>query len=161
MSFAWPQAAVDLLFRFYVQEGRSAAETARLIGGGVTRNAVLGKALRQGWLRQAPSSGKTLRLGAISQACRGAEPLGSRDPVPTLREIAVASTPRPWTERRAHECAFPMGEPKSLGGQLSCCAPTGGMSPYCPAHQVLMRLPDSMMTQAEHDSILEIARRAA
>ena len=53
MPFAWSPAALDDLHRLYVGEQRSAAQTARALGGGVTRNAVLGKVQRLGWTRAA------------------------------------------------------------------------------------------------------------
>jgi GcrA cell cycle regulator len=163
MSFAWSQAALDLLFKLHVREGRSAAETARAMGGGVTRNAVLGKVQRMGWSRPreeakgaVPAPRPRLARGPVKLRA----PFGRDIPLPALREAAVAGTPRLWTDRRAGECAFPVGEPRQPGLQLSCCAPARGGA-YCPAHRALMALPDSRLTDKDVAAIAEIARRAA
>ncbi len=160
---SWSQAAIDLLFKLHVQQGLSAAETARAIGGGVTRNSVLGKAQRMGWSRPrdaSAASGLEVRDARHNlKRLRGLRPV--RDiPLPQLREVAVPGTPRLWTEREDGECAYPIGEPMEPGMQLSCCAPTDGAT-YCAAHRALMTLPGSALTDEEIDAIAEIARRAA
>jgi hypothetical protein len=66
-----------------------------------------------------------------------------------------------WTERLEGECAYPVGEPARPGLQLSCCAPTGGRSGYCPAHRALMVQPEPALTEEEKAVILDIVRRAA
>jgi GcrA cell cycle regulator len=164
MSFAWSPAVLDQLFRLYIQEGRSAAETARALGCGVSRNAVLGKVQRMGWSRAerepkvaAAAAGPPRRA---TERTRPRSPFGRSIPLPPLRDLAVVGRPKPWTERRAGECAFPVGEPAQPGMQLSCCAPTGGGG-YCPAHRALMALPDTALTEKDRDAIVEIARRAA
>ncbi len=174
MTFAWTQAAIDLLFKLHIQEGCSAAQTARALGGTATRNAVLGKVQRMGWSQarevQPPAAAPPtpavsmkpkLQVSRARPCTRPGPRLGPGKPLPRLREAPVVGEPKLWTERRAYECAFPIGEPTSPALQLSCCARTGGMSPYCPAHRALMRLPESQMTEQEQASIVDIARRAA
>ena len=165
MPFVWSPGALDDLHRLYVQERRSAAETAKALGAGVTRNAVLGKVQRLGWTRgpaepkPPPPKRPAPRLVVRVRAPRS--PFSGRIPLPKLREITVIGTPRLWTEREDGQCAFPVGEPVQPGLQLSCCAPTRAGGAYCPAHRMLMTLPDSVMTAKDQDSIAEIARRAA
>jgi hypothetical protein len=132
------------------------------MGGGVTRNAVLGKAQRMGWSRprEAPPAtgvevGRTRRVhGSLRRRL-----FGRAIPLPALSEVAAPGTARPWLEREAGECAFPVGEPDQAWMQLSCCAPTGGGT-YCPAHRALMAGPEVALTQPEIDEVMKIARRA-
>lgn len=171
MPFAWSPAVLEDLHRFYVQDRLSAAETARALGAGVTRNAVLGKVQRLGWTRDgAPKAGrrpaasptKTPRQRPIPTARpRPAAPFARVLPLPKLREIATVGAPRLWTERQAGECAFPVGEPEDPGRQYSCCAPVQRMRAYCPAHWALMTVADTALTPKDQDAILQIARRTA
>jgi GcrA cell cycle regulator len=165
MPFAWTPAALDDLHRLFVREKLSAAETARSLGGGVSRNAVLGKVQRLGWTREAaPRPGRPaqkprrVKPGALRQ--RLGPPFLRAVPLPKLREIAVVSTPKLWTERGERECAFPVGEPQEPGRQYSCCAPLRGRGEYCAAHRALMTLEGTALTQHDVDSIVTVARRA-
>lgn len=167
MPFAWTPAALDDLHRLFVRERASAAETARAMGGGLTRNAVLGKAQRLGWIRdEAPRAGRKPapekpRLARPAPPRPRGGPFSKVLPLPKLREITVISTPKPWTEREDHECAFPVGEPAEPAGQFSCCAPVKGRGSYCPAHRALMRLEGTALTAHDVEIIAAIARRAA
>lgn len=166
MSFVWSPAAVDQLHHLYVQEGLSAAETARRLGAGVTRNAVLGKAQRMGWTRPAPVRPPRLALKAAPARPAATRrltraPFQGRLPLPKLREVPASTAPRLWTERGEGECAYPVGEAVQAGLQFSCCAPTGPGSAYCPAHRALMLLPGTGLSPREQDAIVNIARKAA
>ncbi len=166
MSFVWSQPAMSLLRRFYVEQGLSAAQTAcalaRELGGAPTRNAVLGKAQRMGWLKPAPEkdpppppSIARVRRSPI----RLPRPMADR-PLPPLREIATGVQPKLWTERTRFECSYPVGEPSGPGLQLCCAAPTGGAT-YCPPHRDLMTQAKSALSDHDVDAIIAIARRAA
>jgi hypothetical protein len=165
MPFVWSQATLDLVYRLYMREGRSAAETARLIGAGATRNAVLGKTQRMGWIKPRPSEPKApdpppRRPREATRSVFRRPPFFRDIPLPPLREARVRSIPKPWTERERGECAFPVGEPDRPDLQLSCCAPSGAAA-YCRAHRALMIEPGSRLTDKDQDAIAEIARRAA
>lgn len=77
--------------RLYIDQGMSAAETAKALGGGVTRNGVIGIAHRRGWMndhRQKPTStGRPLRAPSVSagpanpRGVRG-HPSGAKPPKP-------------------------------------------------------------------------------
>jgi GcrA cell cycle regulator len=165
MPFAWTPAALDDLHRLFVRQNLSAAQTAKALGAGVSRNAVLGKVLRLGWTREtSPKAGRPplhprrLKPGAARR--RPGPPFARVLPLPTLREIAVNSTPKLWTERGDRECAFPVGEPEEPGRQYSCCAPVRGRSQYCAAHRSLMTLEGTALTVHDVETIAAIARRA-
>lgn len=161
---SWSQAALDLLFNLHIRQGLSAAQTARAMGGGMTRNVVLGKAQRMGWSRPRdapPPAGLTRADDRRTASGRKAGPrLGKDRPLPRLREIAPVVEPRLWTERRRGECAYPVGEPDQPGMQLSCCAPTGGGA-YCAAHKGLMTQPETGLTERDIAALTEMMRRAA
>jgi GcrA cell cycle regulator len=166
MPFAWSQAALDELHRLYVREKRSATETAQALGGGVTRNAVLGKVQRLGWIRGGrrgagrPVAAARAQAEAMRPRPRLRVPFARLLPLPKLRETPVAA-PKLWTERAFGECAFPVGEPLEPGQQYACCAPVAGRGPYCPVHRDLMSQSGTALTEEDRRAILEIARRAA
>jgi hypothetical protein len=168
MSFVWTQEAIDLLHRFYLSEGLSAAQTAAALhsalGGSPTRNAVLGKAQRMGWCKPAVEPkpppparpfGPLARRGPIRRPWNGPD-----TPLPPLREAPLRAAPKPWCERQPGECAYPIGEPAAPGMQLCCGAPTGGGA-YCPPHRELMTVARTALTTEDQAAILAIARRAA
>src|SRR5262245_6086785 len=119
MPFAWTPAALDDLHRLFVREKLSAAQTAKALGAGVSRNAVLGKVQRLGWKREtAPRPGRPAQTPKPRRASgrrRSAGAFARVLPLPKLREVAAPGSPRPWTERGERECAFPIGEPKEPG----------------------------------------------
>jgi hypothetical protein len=77
-----------------------------------------------------------------------------------LHASEPVQSPRPWSQRRAGECAFPVGEPARPDEQLSCCAPVGGPGPYCAAHTAGMWEPGTAFTREEMDTIVSIDRRS-
>lgn len=165
MPFAWTPAALDDLHRLFIREKLSAAATARAMGVGVSRNAVLGKVQRLGWTREgAPKAGRPpqnprrVKPGAARRS--PIAPFSRMLPLPKLREIAAPSTPKLWTERGERECAFPVGDPAEPGRQYSCCAPVRGRGQYCTAHRALMTLEGSVLTEHDVDAIVSVARRA-
>jgi GcrA cell cycle regulator len=163
MPALWSQAVLDQMFSLYIRDGKSAAETARALGCGITRDAVLGKIQRLGWRRLEPRAKGPAEIGRPAPAgWRGGRgpPMGRAIPLPPLRQEPLIAAPRVWTERRAGECAYPVGEPARPGLQLSCCAPTAG-GRYCPAHRALMVQPQTALTEQDKAVIVEIARRAA
>jgi GcrA cell cycle regulator len=166
MPFAWTPAALDDLHRLFVRENLSAAETAKALGPGVSRNAVLGKVQRLGWRRPSPPKAgrpaekpRLVKPGAGRRRARS--PFSRVLPLPKLREITVISTPKAWTERGERECAFPVGEAIEPGRQYSCCAPVRGRGEYCAAHRALMTLEGSALTAHDVEIIAAIARKAA
>ncbi len=48
----WTPERVETARRLYMDEGRSAGEVAAMIGPGVSRNAIIGKAHRMGWMEK-------------------------------------------------------------------------------------------------------------
>lgn len=84
-SFNWTEDRIAKCKRLYIDEGMSASETARSLGSGCTRNAVVGKAHRMGWMvsgRQsaaspvlkAPTVARSLHVGRIGDRFKPTPP---------------------------------------------------------------------------------------
>jgi GcrA cell cycle regulator len=146
----WTEQRIEMLRRLWGQ-GQTASQIAVALGG-VTRNAVIGKAHRLG-LTGRPSPIKRDGSGttapkrrpvprralqsqpkpALPQLQRGlpAQPQDARA-VPPPRE-----QPRTYAQARAHggtkSCSWPMGDPKQPGFHF-CGAPSEPGRPYCANH---------------------------
>jgi hypothetical protein len=110
--------------------GFSAPEIARRIGA-PSASAVVSRAWRQGWVRRRTVAALNHRFGHPPCAFE-------IKPLPPDPPLGIAVSPRPWLERNAGQCAFPVdGE-----GWLvrSCCNPSGEAA-YCAAHRAIMRGP--------------------
>lgn len=140
MGFNWTPDALRAARRLYLELGLSASESARRIG--VTRSALIAKAHRMGWAEErhpALAAANSLWANRWSAPARPRlEARGDREPpalAPARGELPPGARPRPWMERRAGECAFPVaGESEAV---MSCCAPSRGGT-YCPAHRAAL-----------------------
>ena len=138
---SWTDERVSLLKQLW-GEGKTAAEIAKLLGG-VTRNAVIGKAHRL------KLSG---RVSPVQSNPRVEATLGraSNDQKPTkvvMRERAPSSQPLPpslreenipikgikLTELRESTCRWPIGDPKEQDFKFCGCNAAPGMT-YCEHH---------------------------
>mgnify|MGYP001307963677 CR=1 FL=1 len=100
----WTEERIDLLRRLWGQ-GQSASQIAEQLGG-VTRNAVIGKAHRLG--------------------------LSAR-PSPIRRERAAKPAPAATARINGRACMWPVGDPKQPDFHF-CGAPTEPNRPYCASH---------------------------
>jgi GcrA cell cycle regulator len=93
MTFNWTPTAEAEMKRLYVNEGKSASEVAKALGGGCTRNAVIGKAHRLGWMkehRQKPAAVGLRAPGVKRDRSTGA----------IVQNIAVRTPPKPGQQNR-------------------------------------------------------------
>lgn len=137
----WPQTAVDRLKTLW--ETMGPAEIARETGWGVA--AIIGKARRMGLPRKGYPSNRMSAAGrTVSRRQTSAE---AKAQVAEKREAAKqaraeeadtmwrpSATSRPFLDRGAHECSWPLGEGRSAH---ACCAPVEGRDTYCPHHRML------------------------
>lgn len=151
-STSWTPERTAEAERLYVREGKSATETAKLLGGGLTRNAIIGKSLRMGWMlngRQTPTSlGKPVMAKKHKATASRPSP-AVRAPVfgtmtvtslgkakeSVKRKTAegkaiVDAFPKvandnaiPLLQRGFRQCSWPVGEPDRPGDQLCCGEP--------------------------------------
>lgn len=162
---SWNDERVDLLSRLWM-EGRSASQIAAELGGGVTRNAVIGKVHRLGLSGRA----KVAQTQAANRL-RPVKPLARADelPAPALDAVAPAlPTSLPPVAPRAHTgdvviplsnrvtimelrdsmCRWPLGDPSSAEFRY-CGSRAGVMGPYCEQHARLAFQPAQERRRAE------------
>ena len=165
MTFNWTSSAEAEMKRLYVDEGKSASEVAKALGGGCTRNAVIGKAHRLGWMKEhrqkpaavglkAPEVRRDRSTGAIVQniAARTPPKPGQQNrPAVAFGNIEVvnaAETEKRRTAHRAHgekiidgfaapanDTSIPLMERR----RFQCAWPVG--EPGRPAQQMCCGLP--------------------
>ena len=138
--------------RLYIDEGRSAAETARIVGA-TSRNAIIGVATRRGWMKvarcapskpaRAPSVARVVTsppkpgpqnrpdaiFGAVSVE-NAAETERKRasfkaegDAVAAAMECPANDDAIPLIDRRTFQCSFPVGTPDRPANQMCCGQP--------------------------------------
>ena len=139
----WTEERVEVLKKLWL-DGFSASQIAKQLGGGLTRNAVIGKVHRLGLSgRAAPSQPQRPAF----KASRPARPAPAPQAAPVLRRpepaLAVAEpTPLAFACEEAgsatvltlgsHMCKWPIGDPSSEG--FSFCGRASNDGPYCVQH---------------------------
>ncbi len=128
----------------YLEEGFTASETARALGSGVSRGAVIGKIKRLGFSKRQPAEAHaegaprrydwatTIRWRRMKMRSWPPQPL------PPLREAPLQGPPATLVELGKASCRWPINDPgpARMHTMLFCAGPTGG-SAYCPAHRAL------------------------
>lgn len=142
----WTDERVVLLKRLWV-EGKTAAEIAKLIGGGVTRNAVIGKAHRlklSGRIspiqeNARPESGITRTVSTSRKVQKSTlSKVSNRDiiaPVqlPPVQENYCFGDGVSLVELKERMCRWPIGDPQEAGFKF-CGGPSEEGLPYCSHH---------------------------
>lgn len=164
MTFPWTDETADEAKRRYL-DGESCSQIARAMGGGLTRNSVLGKLWRIGAAggstvarRTAGTARRTINTGLVK---RKPSPIYSGDPhdSPDTKRFnrAVANAkarmarPEPHPEAfpstavtllnlNGHMCKWPLG-PMLQPAVFFCGAKTEGEGPYCDQHAKRSRGP--------------------
>ena len=140
----WTNERVEELKRLWGQ-GQTASRIADLLGG-VTRNAVIGKAHRLG-LRGRPSPIRREENGAISRpapAPRASVPASAKAELPAVEVARSAPMPAPAASHAAIQpkmtqggggrtCSWPVGDPKQPGFHF-CGGEAVPGRPYCASH---------------------------
>ena len=150
---SWTDERIGLLKKMW-KEGKSAAEIAKTLGKGVTRNAVIGKAHRMGL------SGRPSPIKKPAPAKKEAAPARKDTAVKEVKKATLppgGSKPNPALAREAEELKKIEKEIVPLGGRVSLLALTERMckwpigdpreadfsfcgrnirqgTPYCPEH---------------------------
>ena len=149
MTAGWTEDRVGALKKLWL-EGQSASQIAKQLGGGVTRNAVIGKVHRLGLSGRATPS-QPARTAAFRPARPRATPAGSPMAQPSAPRRIEAVTPRanlpvaptpmappelPGTATvmtlGAHMCKWPIGDPSS--NEFSFCGRRSSEGVYCVEH---------------------------
>ena len=147
---SWTEDRVGALKKLWL-EGQSASQIAKTLGGGVTRNAVIGKVHRLGLSgRAAPSqpARTTFRAATRPRPAAPAAPVQAPSaprrieaaaprPLMTAQPVAPAPAPElPGTATvmtlGAHMCKWPIGDPSSR--EFSFCGRRASEGVYCVEH---------------------------
>ena len=144
MTAGWTDDRVGALKKLWL-EGQSASQIAKQLGGGVTRNAVIGKVHRLGLSgRAAPS--QPARATFRPSRPRPAQPTQApsaprRIEAVQPRAVSVPSVPAPMPDLPgtatvmtlgAHMCKWPIGDPSS--SEFSFCGRRASEGVYCLEH---------------------------
>ncbi len=137
----WTDERTNLLKTLWLQ-GQTASQIAERLGG-VTRNAVIGKAHRLGLssrpspIRQRPASRPAAHAAAMGTPRGGVE---AAKPSVAAAPLPAAAPPPPAPTRTAkaaapgsRACMWPVGDPKQPGFHF-CGAPAEPSRPYCAQH---------------------------
>ena len=157
MTAGWTDDRVGALKKLWL-EGQSASQIAKQLGGGVTRNAVIGKVHRLGLSgRAAPSQPVRTPAPAFrtsrprTAASAVADTAVEAAPAPVVRRLEVVQTPKPAEPAApspaqvpdlpgtatvltlgAHMCKWPIGDPSSR--EFSFCGRRASEGVYCVEH---------------------------
>lgn len=165
----WTDERVDSLKKLWL-DGLSASQIAKQLGGGVTRNAVIGKVHRLGLSgRAAPSQpqrpfkpARPARPALVAAPVRRPEPAPAPTPaLPALRPEAVVEEIGSATVLTlgAHMCKWPIGDPTSDTFAF-CGRRTGDEGPYCRDHaQVAYQPPQKRTKRGEVNELTRSLRR--
>jgi GcrA cell cycle regulator len=171
MTAGWTDDRVGALKKLWL-EGQSASQIAKQLGGGVTRNAVIGKVHRLGLSgRAAPSQPARTATSFRTTRPRPAAPTATPAQAPQAsaprRLEAVSSKPVPPTPPAApipdlpgtatvmtlgaHMCKWPIGDPSSR--EFSFCGRRASEGVYCVEHARVAYQP-----QVKKNGSTELAR---
>ena len=169
---SWTEDRVGALKKLWL-EGQSASQIAKTLGGGVTRNAVIGKVHRLGLSgRAAPSqpARTTFRAAARPRPAAPAAPVQAPSaprrieaaaprPVMAVQPSAPAPMPElPGTATvmtlGAHMCKWPIGDPSSR--EFSFCGRRASEGVYCGEHARVAYQPQ--VRKGAKDGASELAR---
>ena len=144
MTAGWTEDRVGALKKLWL-EGQSASQIAKQLGGGVTRNAVIGKVHRLGLSgRAAPSqpARATFRPARPRPTQPTQAPSAPRRIEAVQPRVATApSVPAPMPDLPgtatvmtlgAHMCKWPIGDPSST--EFSFCGRRASEGVYCLEH---------------------------
>ncbi len=161
----WTDERVELLKKLWA-DGLSASQIAGEIGGGVTRNAVIGKVHRLGLSgraktpaastaprQSAPRKASTTTTAASPRGSRSAAALAPRPVVDYAIETEIVALVQedvviPFSERvtimdlKEGMCRWPMGDPTKPEFRF-CGAKCGLGNPYCSHHAAIAYQPSA------------------
>ena len=165
MTAGWTEDRVGALKKLWL-EGQSASQIAKQLGGGVTRNAVIGKVHRLGLSGRAtpsqPARAATTFRPARTRTTPPAQPSAPRRIEAVQTRAVAAPTPQapplpdmPGTATvltlGAHMCKWPIGDPSST--EFSFCGRRASEGVYCVEHARVAYQP-----QVKKNGSTELAR---
>jgi GcrA cell cycle regulator len=156
MSATWTDDRVETLSKLW-RDGASASQIARNLGGGITRNAVIGKVHRLGLSGRAaphvPGAGRAdQRRERRGRLPRRPAPLRlAAPPKPQVAPLPEAGLASVVSVRRG-QCRWPIGEPQD--DDFCLCGRPAVRGAYCAPHGALAYKP------VERNHLIKLAGRA-
>lgn len=145
----WTDEREDLLRKLWAK-GASCSEIAEALGGGLSRNAVIGKVHRLGLAsrtqfqrkpepvkrRRKPSGPRLVRVAPHPSGFKKTPGRGTRRPKPELPPVVPILGPVAFLDRPMDRCAFIADDPKAqpIDTLLCCGESVRPGSSYCPHH---------------------------
>jgi GcrA cell cycle regulator len=140
---AWTDERIALLKQYW-EEGRSASQIAELLGEGLSRNAVIGKAHRLG-LASRPSPLKTGEAKAESKAPRAEPKAAAPKPAPARPVPAAPAAAPAQAEAPQRPAPAPVAEPVAIEpasvAARSAPRPKGGRVPLLDLNDRICKWP--------------------
>jgi GcrA cell cycle regulator len=126
---SWSDDRVAVLKRLW-GEGKTAAEIAKELGEGVTRNAVIGKAHRLKLSsRMSPIQQNTKKVKPVSDAATAPRRVMKKVPVYLGKQVKME-------DLRDKMCRWPNGDPQTENFSFCGCKTMDGL-PYCENHAAI------------------------
>ena len=167
MTAGWTEDRVGTLKKLWL-EGQSASQIAKQLGGGVTRNAVIGKVHRLGLSGRAtpsqparttfrparPRPEATTRPPSAPRRIEAAQPRPAApapSAPPTMPDLPGTAT---VMTLGAHMCKWPIGDPSSR--EFSFCGRRASEGVYCVEHARVAYQPQ--VKRGGKDGASELAR---
>lgn len=142
---SWTDERVALLKKLWV-EGKSAAEIAKTLGGGLTRNAVIGKAHRLKLSNRVSPIQQNTKKSVIAERVVQEKPVLVR-PANTSKGTGGVA----MVNLKEYMCRWPEGDPKEPGFHFCGAEKVPGL-PYCDAHaRVAYQAPGKARTLVAED----------
>jgi len=124
---SWTDERVNLLKQLW-GEGKTAAEIAKVLGDGITRNAVIGKAHRL----KLSSRLSPIQQNNTSKKVK-VEPAAPRLPKSTVKLPEFKGKQLKMVDLKERMCRWPSGDPQDETFSFCGCEGVPGL-PYCPEH---------------------------
>jgi GcrA cell cycle regulator len=155
MNFDWTDDRIGKVIRLFA-EGLTHEAIARELGGGVTRNAVIGKCFKMGLKRgddrgnahrkiSRPKPRKPRTIVRLTNHGNRFEPSEVNAPAPLPRELPADKIPMAQRvsllDLTAATCHFPYGDPGHVGF-FFCGGVVSARPPYCAYHARLAFAPN-------------------
>ncbi len=126
---SWSDERVEVLKKLW-GEGKTAAEIAKQLGEGVTRNAVIGKAHRLKLSSRVSPIQQNAKKKKVEKAPRIVKRPPTQPKMPTFEGKKVS-----MAELTEKMCRWPSGDPQSEDFSFCGCDAEEGL-PYCATHAV-------------------------
>lgn len=155
----WPPDRIEALKRLWWDDGLTASQAAAQLGGGATRNAVIGRVHRLVLSGEMPQRLPVIRPPVIMRRKSPRKPhqrppRPGRPPAPAKPPMPVLARPQPQEppvlseptaahvsvmDIRADQCRFPFNDPKSP--EFRFCGAKIRYRSYCEFHARIVYLP--------------------